>query len=153
MTELKLVPRSASQDLAEQWLEALRQQGYRSTAARRAVAQILAASESALRPQEIHERARRLHPRIGLVTVYRCLEAMEKLQLLQSIHLPDGSHGYLAEFSGHQHLLACLDCGRVLYFEGDDMSELVQALEQQSGYQIEAHSLFFEGHCEDCRAE
>lgn len=153
MTELKLVPRSASQDLAEQWVEALRQQGYRSTAARRAVAQVLAASESALRPQEIHEQARRLHPRIGLVTVYRCLEAMEKLHLLQSIHLPDGSHGYLAEFSGHQHLLACLDCGRVLYFEGDDMSRLAAELEEQSGYSIQSHTLQFQGRCEDCHTE
>lgn len=153
MPELKVIPRSASQEIAEHWLQSLREQGYRSTAARRAVAHVLARSESALRPQEIHAKARQIHPRIGLVTVYRSLEAMEALGLIQSIHLPDGSHGYLAEFSGHQHLLACLDCGKVLFFEGDDMSELVQALEQQSGYQIEAHSLFFEGHCEDCRAE
>ena len=152
MSSLKLVPRSPSNDLTEDWLQALAQAGYRSTAARRAVARVLAASQTAMRPQEIYEAAKKLHARIGLVTVYRALEAMESLGLVQSIHLPDGSHGFLAEFSGHQHLLACSQCGKVLYFEGDDMRPLTRALEEQSGYRIEEHFLQFQGLCADCHA-
>ncbi len=151
MADLKLIPKLASDELAEDWLEQLSGKGYRSTAARRAVARVLAHSQSALRPQELHTAAKSLNPRIGLVTVYRTLEAMEELGLSQSVHLADGSHGYLAEFSGHQHFLTCLVCGKVIYFEGDDMSQMTRVLEEQSGYSIEGHWLQFEGRCADCR--
>ncbi|MCG8376181.1 MAG: transcriptional repressor [Chlorobiales bacterium] len=152
MVDSRLVAVRAPQAIAEEWLEALRAAGYRPTAARRAVVEIVAGASNALRPQEIHAQAKRRQPKIGLVTVYRALEKLEELELVQCLHLPDGSHGYLAEFSGHQHLLSCTACGRVVYFEGDDLSGLVTALEAESGFRIDSHSLQFEGLCAQCHA-
>ena len=60
---------------------ALRGQGYRLTAQRRAVLKAIAQSHDHLTPAELHELAREQHPGIGLVTVYRTLEILHEAGL------------------------------------------------------------------------
>jgi len=151
MSAAKMVEERSAQQQAKEWLQRLKAEGYRLTAARRAVVETLAGESKALTPAEIYELGRQRHARLGLVTVYRTLEKLEELGLVQSVHLRDGSHGYLAEFRGHQHLLFCMNCGRVQYFEGDDLSAIVETLEGESGYQIAEHWLQFSGLCADCQ--
>ena len=66
------------------WLVQLNEQGYRLTGARRAVVEIMAQSRHAITPIEIYDEARAAHPALGLVTVYRTLEALEEQGLIQA---------------------------------------------------------------------
>lgn len=97
--------------------------------------------------------ARKRYPRLGLVTVYRTIEKLEELGLLQRVHQPSGCQGFVAAFSGHQHLLICHGCGRVEYFQGEleQMTNLMSVVEIQSGYQIQEHWLQLFGTCDRCR--
>ena len=104
---------------AEEWLACLRANGYRLTAPRQAVVEVLAASQHILTPLDVYERARERYPRLGLVTVYRTIDKLEELGLLQRVHQPSDCQGFVAAFSGHQHLLICQKCGIVEYFDGD----------------------------------
>ena len=140
-----------SQNHSEAWLENLRASGYRMTGPRVAVVEILADSPRALSPNEIYDLARALYPTLGLVSVYRTLEKLEQMGLIQRVHLPDGCHAYIAAFSGHQHLLVCQKCGVTSFFRGDDLSGLISRVEQESGYQVREHWLQLFGVCEDCR--
>lgn len=133
------------------WFTILQDSGYRLTAPRRALVEIIANSPCALGPLDLYDLARRQHPGIGLVTVYRTLEKLEELDLIQRVHLPDGCHRYLRAMDGHQHILLCTLCGKVEFFEGDDLSPLFNKIAARSGYLIQEHWLQLFGVCASCQ--
>jgi Fur family transcriptional regulator, ferric uptake regulator len=106
------------------WLEQLHDNGYRITAARRAVVDTVYGSSHALSPIEVYDSARKKYRALGLVTVYRTLEKLEELHLIQRVHQPQGCQAFIAAGIGHQHLLLCKNCGEVAFFEGDDLDAL-----------------------------
>ena len=137
----------------KEWLDCLKGSGYRITSPRRAVVDALANSERALNAAEIFDIARELYPSLGLVSVYRTLEKLEELGLIQRVHHPDGCQAFIAGFTGHQHLLICQNCGRTQFFEGDDLDLLFKRVARKSGYQIKEHWLQLLGFCADCQEE
>jgi Fe2+ or Zn2+ uptake regulation protein len=137
--------------LSEQWLAALQARGYRLTEPLRAIVGILADSRRALGPVELYDLGRRDCPSMGLVTVYRSLEKLENLGLVQRVHQVDGCHMYLRTAQGHKHILLCTRCGRVEYFSGDDLSALIEATARESGFDIQEHWLQFHGRCAECQ--
>ncbi len=135
----------------QNWLTQLQENGYRLTDARRAVVEIIAASQHALTPVEVYDAAREQYPALGLVTVYRTLEKLEELGLIQRVHQPQGCQAFITAGQGHQHLLLCSKCGRTTLFEGDDLGRFIKSVSRKTGYQINEHWLQLFGLCEDCR--
>jgi len=132
------------------WLTQLNEQGYRLTSARRAVAETMAASTRSLTPIEVYDKAREQYPALGLVTVYRTLEKLEELHLIQRVHQPQGCQAFISAGHGHQHLLLCRNCGRVAFFDGDDLDALTKSIARKTGYQINEHWLQLFGLCANC---
>jgi Fe2+ or Zn2+ uptake regulation protein len=143
----------SSMNMSEEWLETLQANGYRVTAPLRALVEVLANSERALEPMELYELGRREYPRLGVVTVYRTLDKLQELGLVQRIHREDGCHCYLRAARGHEHVLLCLGCGRAVFFSGDDLAKLSAELAQKTGFTIKEHWLQLLGLCADCQAE
>ena len=139
------------QALMQTWLQTLQQKGYRLTAPLRAIVGVLASSQRALDPVQIFDRAREEYPHLGLVTVYRTLEKLEELGLVQRVHQSQGCHRYLRATQGHEHLLICSLCGQMVFFSGDDLSFLVERVAEHSGYRIEEHWLQLFGVCAACQ--
>lgn len=134
-----------------EWEERLSAAGYRLTAARRAVMQVLLLATAPLSPQELHTRGRAIHPALGLVSVYRTLDLLEELELVRRVHLADGCHGYLPASPGHRHALLCRGCGQAVEFPGsEDLSALIAEVQRSTGYQIEEHLLQLIGLCPAC---
>jgi Fe2+ or Zn2+ uptake regulation protein len=150
MTGPEIVNEQPADLQAREWLQQLQGHGYRLTRSRQAVVETLTHAGQSLTPADIYETGRGRHKRLGLVTVYRTLEALEELGLVQRVHRPDGCHAYVPAFQGHQHLLLCQSCGRVEVFKGDDLVEFARRLEGESGFEIREHWLQFFGLCEDC---
>jgi len=136
---------------SESWLEQLRDNGYRITAARRAVVNTVFGSTHALAPQEVYDAARKKYRALGLVSVYRTLEKLEELHLIQRVHQPAGCQAFISAGVGHQHLLLCQQCGQVTFFEGDDLETLIKSISRKTGYQINEHWLQLFGLCVNCR--
>jgi Fur family transcriptional regulator, ferric uptake regulator len=136
---------------AELWLIQLQENGYRLTGARRAVVETIEKSTRALTPLEVYDRARKKYHALGLVTVYRTLEKLEELHVIQRVHQPMGCQAFISASSGHQHLLLCKKCGQANLFEGDDLDELMKSIARKTGYQITEHWLQLFGLCQDCR--
>jgi Fe2+ or Zn2+ uptake regulation protein len=136
-----------------EWLARLEANGYRLTAPRRAIVEIIAHSQHVLTPIDIFERARPNDARLGLVTVYRTLEKLEELELVQRVHQLSGCQAFIGAFSGHQHLLICQICGRVNYFSGEDdqIEILMLHVGKVCGYQVRSHWLQLFGVCEHCQ--
>jgi len=147
MNEIETNPRTV------EWLDRLQANGYRLTEPRRAVVETIAASQYVLSPFDVFELARHRYPRLGLVTVYRTIEKLEELELVQRVHQPSGCQAFVAACKGHQHLLICQRCGRVEFFSGDSerMEPLIAEVGRESGFQIEDHWLQLFGQCEICQ--
>lgn len=133
------------------WLTQLQENGYRLTEARRAVIETIQASARALSPVEVFDMAREKYAALGLVSVYRTLEKLEELHLVQRVHQPQGCQAFISASDGHQHLLLCQKCGKVEFFEGDDLSALIRAISKKTGYQIREHWLQLFGLCQACQ--
>jgi Fur family ferric uptake transcriptional regulator len=138
---------------ANQWLEALSGNGYRLTSSRRAVVETVEASTHAMTPLEVFDSARSTHVELGLVTVYRTLEKLEELGLIQRVHQPSGCQAFISASQGHQHLLLCQSCGQVTFFEGDDLDNLIETISIKTGYAIQEHWLQLFGLCANCHQD
>jgi Fe2+ or Zn2+ uptake regulation protein len=144
------MPENISPDLIEDWLARLQANGYRLTEPRRVVVETIAASQHVLSPLDVYEKARVCYAGLGLVTVYRTLEKLEELGLIQRVHRPSGCQAFIAAAPGHQHLLICERCGKVEYFSGDRLETLMADVAGESGYQILDHWLQLFGVCLAC---
>lgn len=135
------------------WLDCLQENGYRLTAPRQAVVEVVACSRYVLNPLDVYEQARQRYSKLGLVTVYRTLDKLEEIGLLQRVHQPSGCQGFIAAFRGHQHLLICQRCGRVEMFGGDleKIADLLAEVEKTSGYTVQEHWLQLFGVCSECQ--
>ncbi len=136
-----------------EWIRLLQDSGYRQTEARNTIVDIILETDRALEPLEIFEIGRKRQKGLGLVTVYRTLERLETLGLVQRVHQPGACNMYLRAAQGHEHLLICTACGKAEFFDGDDLSRLMGRVAEKSGYQITDHWFQLFGLCSDCREE
>lgn len=135
----------------QSWLTQLKDNGYRLTNARKAVVEIVAHASTALNPLEVFDQAKSACPSLGVVTVYRTLERLEELNLIQRVHQPDGCNAYLPHADGHQHLIICEDCGKAEYFEGkEDMDAFFSKVAGEHGFTVKEHWLQLFGICSEC---
>ncbi len=135
----------------ENWKTALHKNGYRVTQPRLQVMRILTDSEIPLTPQDIYHRSLELDSPPGIASVYRTLEMLDGLGLIQQIHQPGGCHAICPAFEGHKHLLICNRCGQMRVVEGNEnITEYIRRIEDQTGYQVEEHWLQLFGLCQDC---
>lgn len=135
----------------ELWLTQLQENGYRLTAARRAVVEAVQHSTRALTPVEVFDMARKKYRALGLVSVYRTLEKLEELHIIQRVHQPQGCQAFIAASQSHEHLLLCQNCGQVMFFEGDDLDALIKVISKKTGYKISEHWLQLFGLCHACQ--
>ncbi len=134
------------------WEERLNQAGWRVTMPRRVVLRVLQQARRPLSPQEIHARGRRIHPSLGLVSVYRALEVLEQAGLVRRVHREARCDGYILASPGHHHVLICRRCGRAVEFPGaEDLSGLIDQVERRTGFRVEDHLLQLIGLCAPCR--
>jgi Fur family transcriptional regulator, ferric uptake regulator len=134
-------------------LEQLSNQGFRLTQARRAIIRVLLDETGHLSPEELLRLARQTFPNVGLVTVYRTLELLSDLGYVRRVHSDHGCSGFAKVARGHRHHLICKACGRVVDFEGCDLSAMVRRVEQETGFMVDDHMLELSGMCAACLAK
>jgi Fur family ferric uptake transcriptional regulator len=132
-------------------ISTLKQHGYKLTPQRRAVIRAITAEQDHLNPLAIHSRARENQASIGLVTIYRTLEILTKLNLICRLHGSRICHSYTTSTPEHHHHLICNGCGTVVDFSGYDLSELESILSRENEFRIDDHLLEFFGLCRACQ--
>jgi Fur family ferric uptake transcriptional regulator len=129
----------------------LRQHGYKLTTQRRAVIRAIASSSDHLTPAAIYQKVHQDHPTIGLVTIYRTLDILARLELVCELHAGGSCHSYTIGAPEHHHHLICSNCGEVIDFTGYDLTSLEERLTRETGFEIEGHLLEFIGRCQNCQ--
>jgi Fur family ferric uptake transcriptional regulator len=130
----------------------LQRAGYRLTEPRLAVLRVLRESAERLSYEELHQRARGICPRIGLVTVYRTIELFEALGMVRRVHAEPGCHGWALAGQNHHHVV-CQECQHVVEFPCPGLEQLVAQVEQETGYRIQGHLLELAGVCPACQQQ
>ncbi len=129
----------------------LRQYGYKLTPQRRAVISAITSSQDHLTPITIYKKVHQDYPNIGLVTIYRTLEILAKLELICEMHGGGFCRSYTTSAPEHHHHLICSNCGLVIDFTDHDISELERTLSKEKGFRIDSHLLEFLGLCQACQ--
>ena len=113
-------------------------------------------SGSHMAAEDIYELVTEKHPEIGLATVYRTLQLLWDMQLVDRINLDDGcvryeiGHLLTDETKHNHHHLICRKCGRVIPFDADLLDELEDHIEKAAGFHVQDHEVKFYGLCRDC---
>ncbi|MDA8195541.1 MAG: transcriptional repressor [Thermaerobacter sp.] len=105
-----------------------------------------------LSAEEVHRLVREEFNDVGLATVYRTLELLTGLDVLQRIHFNDGRSRYefnQEEVHRHHHLV-CTRCGKVEEFSEDLLDALEDRVLKKRGFRVVDHELKFFGICQIC---
>jgi len=135
----------------------------RVTAGREAVIEVLQSTDEHLSATDIYLRLHSANPDIGLTTVYRTLELLEQLNMVQKFDFGDGHARYELLNNpggkGHHHHLICLRCKKIIDYK-DFVSEEMNCLSKTEGllsekynFKIVDHAVTFYGFCENCRGK
>jgi Fur family transcriptional regulator, ferric uptake regulator len=127
--------------------------GHRWGAARLAVVDVLASHRCCLTARDIADELRGQGQKTGIASVYRALDLLHELGLVQRLDVGDGTARYEpADPSGeHHHHLVCDRCGRVTAFEDERLEQAISALSKRVDHAIDAHDVVLRGACPDCR--
>lgn len=133
--------------------EVLRRHGLRMTEQRRRVLGALT-QRSHLTPDAIAALvAGDGGPELPPSTIYRTLEALEEVGLVEHTHLDHRAPTYhRAGWHGHLHL-RCRGCGRVVEVDPTVAEPLVERLRAETGFTADLTHMAIHGHCATCATD
>ena len=140
----------------EHTLAALRSAGLRNGGARLAVVEHLGRQTCCLSAQEIFDGIRESGGHAGIATVYRVLETLSELRLVQRVDIGDGVARYEPAYpdgTHHHRHLVCDHCGRVEPFEDPALERALHRVAGQHGYAMDDHEVVLHGACGTCRRD
>ena len=129
---------------------ALDRGGYRLTGPRRALATVIADRDGHFTAAELIDAAQRRGLGVGRATVFRTLEILEELGVIERLDLPSGDHAYVGCEPVHHHHVVCSSCGRASEIRDADLQRVVRRVGRQTGYRIDDHRLELFGLCPAC---
>ena len=148
---------NASPRSADEILALLRAHGDRVTASRRAVVDALVAGDHHVTADEIVARVAAGDgtgagdPDAHRATVYRTLELLEELGLVNHTHLSHGSPTYhAAGVDQHVHLV-CRACGSISEVDPSVMLPVTERLHDEEGFRVDVGHVSLFGECGDCK--
>ena len=138
---------------SDQALDGMRAAGLRKGGARRAVVRFLAGQDCCRSAQEIHEGIASAGGAAGVASVYRALDTLVELRLVQRVDIGDGIARFEPAREGdeHHHHLVCDDCGKVEPFADETLERALESAAGRLGYAMEQHEVVLHGACDDCR--
>ena len=136
----------------ESLVGALRTHGTRVTPARRALlAALLDAEHHHLSAQDIAAAVQRAVPDVHLSTIYRSLDSLEELGIVDHVHFGHGRAIYHLADEPHQHLV-CEVCGATLEAPEDLFEAMAQGAQRRLGFELRPYHFAVLGVCAECAA-
>jgi Fur family ferric uptake transcriptional regulator len=141
------------------WHGRLRESGYRLTEGRKEIINILTDTKEHLSAEEIYFRVHKNYPAIGLTSVYRTLDVLVNMGVIQKFDFGDGRFRYEiinGENKGHRHLI-CTKCRKIINYNNfiEEETELLKKTEKELSekykFEINSNLIQFYGLCPECR--
>lgn len=129
-------------------------QQYKLTPQREAIVKVLLDNEKDhLSVEEVYMMVKSTYPHLGLATVYRTLELLCELHIVEKMNFGDGVARYDLRDNDHDHMhhhLICSVCGRLEEIKDDWLLELESRVEREYGFKVTDHRLDFKGTYQTC---
>ena len=133
----------------ERTREALTSAGLRATSQRALILKIL--RQGHMDADEVYRQARKKRPRLSLSTVYRTLQKLKELGLIDELHFDENHHHYeVKQPAGHHHLV-CLGCGKIIEFEFPLNAQMKKDVARQKNFEVTGTEVHMTGYCAQCR--
>ena len=122
----------------------------RPTRQRTAVMEAMASIADFRSAQEIHALLESREAHVGLATVYRTLQLLSDVGVVDSLRAEDGELTYRRCSSHHHHHLVCRSCGAAVEVEGPAVEQWADSVSQEHGFVDVSHTLEIFGTCASC---
>ena len=131
-------------------MESLEYLGYRATAPRKAMADLLQRKYEGFTVEALSEEL----PSVSRATVYRNIKLFVDAGVVCRLTLMDGSHVYsVSRIGHHHHHYVCVDCGMVEEFRASAVEQMVRSIASDLPGQVVDHRIELYVACDRCPAE
>ncbi len=127
--------------------------GLRVTSQRALILEVIRHGEGHMDADEVYRQAREKQPRLSLSTVYRTLQTLKKLGLVEEVHFDEEHHHYEIKPATEHHHLVCLGCGRVVEFKYPLARLIKRNVTEAKDFEIISSEVRMTGYCPTCRQE
>ena len=134
---------------AEPILGMLRAQGGRVTSSRRAILETFLGIGGHVTAETLTARVQLSQPDVHESTVYRFLDELERLGVVDHVHLGHGPAVYHLASDAHHHLV-CDRCGIVVEVPEAVFADLRSRLESDFGFALQPRHFAVTGRCRSC---
>lgn len=141
---------------ADSWAEhaqhVLAEAKHHTGAARQALLELLDTQACALSATEIEDTLRELQRPIARASIYRILDELEHLHLVQKIQVGQAKARYepVRTGHGHHHHLVCDNCGTIAPFSDPELETAIRKLSRRVPMRVAEHEIVLHGACKDC---
>ncbi len=131
----------------------MKESGHRAGGARGAVVTLLGRQHCCLSAHEISQELHESGSDVGLASIYRALDLLHEMGLVQRVEFGDGGARFEPVVPGgeHHHHAVCDRCGRVTPFEDERIEKQLEQLAGQLKHSMHGHDLVIRGECRSCR--
>jgi Fur family transcriptional regulator, ferric uptake regulator len=133
----------------EEILGRLRAAGGRITSARRALVTALLGADGHPTAEGLAAAVQKRQPDVHQTTIYRILDDLEHLGVVEHTHLGHGPAVYHLSESAHPHVV-CDRCGQVMEVDRKAFDALARQLRADHGFVIRPGHFAVTGRCRDC---
>ncbi len=135
-------------------LDVLAREGFRRGGARRAVVELLGRQDCALTAYDIDDALRASGHPVGRASVYRVLDVLQGLGLVQQVATGQGTTRYepVDPTGEHHHHLVCDRCGTVTPFADPELERAIKRLSGRVRFDVDDHEVVLHGSCGRCAA-
>ena len=104
--------------------------------------------------RRIEDELRRRRSAVGRASVYRAVDQLEELGLVQRFEASRGIASYERVDPGghHHHHAICRVCGRVEAFEDGGLESAIGRIEGRIPFEVSEHDVVLRGRCARCAA-
>jgi Fur family ferric uptake transcriptional regulator len=126
--------------------------GHRTGQARRALVRQLDSQTCACSVIQIEDALRATGRPVARASIYRILEELERLHLVQKVQVGQDMARYepIRTGDGHHHHLVCDNCGTVMPFTDEGLESAIRKLSRRVPMHVAEHEIVLHGACEDC---
>ncbi len=130
----------------------LREKGFKVTPQRLAIYNVLSQTTAHPSAEMIYNELQTYYPTMSLATVYKTIDILREIGLVQILNVGEDSFRYDATIDPHPHV-RCTVCNSVEDIFGVDASAYIKKVEAGTDYELTGQQFYFYGVCPKCRGK
>ena len=130
----------------------LKKRGYRITNPREVICSILENSgHEHFTVEKLHQLSMKKDKNIDLATVYRTLELLESIDIVEHLHQAHGSGIYYLKSENDNNHIICDLCKSIFDLAKETKEKINKVLVQDSNFNVINHHFIYSGVCKNCK--